>query len=206
MNTAWWALIAGLSLLTTALTPTILRRLPRSADAPPYASLATPAFLSAVGTASLTAGVIVGWRAAHPLVWCGLMSVGALQIVIDARTTWLPLPLSHALWAMTSLGVLVLAVTEPATAGRALAGALVAGVLFALFWRWGGIGFGDVRLMLAVGAAACTQSWQYLLLALLVGTALGALHGIVHRLVHGRGVFPYGPSLWAGAVLGLIIA
>lgn len=200
----WAMTLASAAIVAGCASGQILRRLPRSGEAPDYGRLATPGFAVLVALIGSAAGALIGWRAAHPALWLALVVPGALQVCIDARTTWLPLRLSQAKWLISAVMIPMVWAVDAGTGLRALVGAVLTSVVFWLVWRLGGIGFGDVRLVGPIGAAAAGESWQFLTAALLVGTALGACHGIVHRLMGRRGAFPYGPSLWAGPFAALL--
>lgn len=200
-----WALtLVSAALATGCASGTILRHLPRSSGAPDYGALATPGFATLTALIGAVAGVLVGWQAAHPALWLALVVPGALQVCIDARTTWLPLRLSQPMWLASAVMIPMVWAVDAGAGLRALVGAVLTSVGFWLVWRLGGIGFGDVRLMGPVGAASAGESWQFLAAAIMVGTALGACHGIMHRLAGNRGAFPYGPSLWAGPFVALL--
>lgn len=59
------------------------------------------------------------------------------------------------------------------------------------------IGYGDVKLMLFLGAFL---GWKEVLLAFLLGTLFGAVIGVVAKLRTGQSLIPYGPFLCAGAL------
>ena len=81
------------------------------------------------------------------------------------------------------------------------------GGFFALFWRLtGGIGFSDVRLMACVGAITAAASIDLAIAATLAGTILGACWGLLRRVLGRSGQFAYGPALWAGPFLALLLA
>lgn len=199
-----------------AATP-LLRTLPEPTDDPdvatklPYRDLATPGFAVAVGaTTGVACGLVVGLApASHWLAWAALSVVGVFAVLVDARTTWLPLPLARAGWAVAALGVLVAAIwrQDPAPLWGAAVGAGALWLFFEVFWRLtGGIGYGDVRLMATVGAVTGAHDLRLVLPAAVAGTVLGALWGIVHRLRRGSGPFPYGPALLAGPFVALTVA
>src|SRR5699024_9047166 len=79
----------------------------------------------------------------------------------------------------------------------AVAGAVGYGLLFALVWRLGrgGLGFGDVRLSVALGAATAACSPAVAVVAAVLGTSLGAVWAVGRLLRGRRGIFPYGPFL-----------
>ena len=208
VHAAGWS-AAGAALVMALLVLLVLPRLPEPADGdgkPLYRDLATPAFAtSCAGLAGLAAATaaLTGPPSIQPLWWV-LSVLGLLLAIIDARTTWLPLPLTHAAWlAMAAAAVAVWALAGGPTVLRAAVGAALAGLLFFLVWliSRGGIGFGDVRLAPLVGAATASHSWSLLIWALLLGSLAGAGHGLVRLALRRAGPFPYAPTMLAGAYL-----
>lgn len=187
---------------------------PSTTDMPPdHRALGTPGFLAAVAASTLLAGVaVIGWAppVAWP-VWCGIVTLGVLLGWIDAATTWLPSALVHPLWLLTGLGAVgsvpLGLLIDPAhwwlPALTAIIGALGYGAFFALVWRIGrgGLGFGDVRLAVALGAATGACSPTTALLGAVLGTSLGAIWASGRLLRGRREPFPYGPFLLVGALL-----
>jgi leader peptidase (prepilin peptidase)/N-methyltransferase len=197
------------AVVTALLVLLVLPRLPEPADGdgkPLYRDLATPAFvLGCTALAGLAAAIawLTGPQQIQPLWWV-LSVLGVLLAVIDARTTWLPLRLTHAAWlAMAVAAVAVWALAGGSTALRTAGGAALAGLLFFLVWfiSGGGIGFGDVRFAPLVGAAAASHSWSVLIWALLLGSLAGACHGLVRLALRRTGAFPYAPTMLVGAYL-----
>lgn len=189
----------------------VLRRLPEPADGPslgktPYAALPSPGFVAAVGLACLAAGLLAGWQS-DGIGWLGV-STAALAVAVDARTTWLPCRLAQVGWVLLAVGVAVRVATthDPSIALRAALGAALGAALMAIAWRWLGVGFGDVRLMSLLVGTAAAHGWALVYPTLLAATACGAAWGVAHRLRGGAGEFPYGPGLWAGALLALALA
>lgn len=174
----------------------------------PYRSLPTVPFVAVTTLVGGTLTAAAAWRtpvATWPL-WLVLGTLGVLLGAVDARTTWLPLRLTHGLWAATAAALGVLALASPAAAGRALLGAGLAGGFFWLIWRVaGGLGFGDVRLAPVIGAVAASASWSVLLIGLVLGTALGAVYAFGRSLWARFGPFPYGPFLILGPYLALLL-
>lgn len=211
----WLAPAAALAsaLITLLVTPWVLRALPdpdpSEADGkPPYASLATPVFAGVVGIASLIASLLALALTPWPnwLAWASLTTVNVLACAIDARTTWLPLPLARAGWVVAGAGATVVAIASSSWTPLLAAGvgAAALGGLFHLLWRYtGAFGYGDVRLAATIGAVTALESPGLVLWSLMAGSAAGALVGIVDRLKGGRGAFPYGPGLLAGPFLAL---
>lgn len=203
------------ALLTALATPWVLRALPEpdasAADGKPtYASLATGWFVVAVGGTSLMSTLVAvhGAPWAHALAWASLATVNVLACAIDARTTWLPLPLARAGWAVAAAGVGLAAVAAWSWTPLAAAavGAATLGGLFHLLWRFtGAFGYGDVRLAATIGAVTALDSPALVAWSLLLGTLAGALVGVAARLAGRRGAFAYGPGLLAGPFLALLL-
>lgn len=217
------ALLIGLVLF--AATPTVLRRLPEpagsSASEPtepspteskiPYAALATPRFRAVV--AALGAGLAGTAAALAPPAtvpsWLVLATVGLLLAAIDARTTWLPLPLTRLAWlAMAAALVVGALLGGVGPLLRGLGGFVLAGAVFGAVWlvSRGGFGFGDVRYAPLVGAAAASVSWSVLAWALVLGSLVGAAVGIVRLVTGRRGPFAYAPAILAGGYLAMAVA
>lgn len=207
-------LLAGA--ITGLTAPAVLRRLPEPGsgeDKVPYRALATWEFAWATGACAVAALAVVAARLPVAIwpVWIPLATLGVLLAGIDAVTTWLPLRLTRILWAATLISATVtLGLVDPGLRGglamRMVIGAIVVGAFFWAFWRWiGGLGFGDVRLAPVLGAVTASVSWQILVLGLLIGTGLGALHGVVRQVRSRAGPFPYGPSLIAGAFVAVAV-
>lgn len=214
----WLALAAAvlLAAITALAAPHVLRALPEPVDDPdfatktPYATLATPRFQVTVGAASFAASLLAFCLlpVQHWLAWAALTGVGALAIAVDAHTTWLPRRLTSPMALLAALGVALLAATtvDPWALVRALGGAAAVGGFFWLFWRLtGGIGYADVRLAAVLGAVTASGSIELTVWAVFLGTMVGAVWGIAHRVRAGRGHFPYGPSLWVGPFAALVL-
>ena len=209
------ALATGVGLLTALLAVLIPGRLPEpvgGGPTPTYRELSSGRFglgcglLAAVAT---TVTWLTGPPAIQPLWWV-LATLGVLLAAIDARTTWLPLPLTRLAWAaMLAAGVVAYALGAgwPSLL-RAAAGAAIALLLYLVVWlaSRGGFGFGDVRFAPLVGAPAAAHSWSLLLWALLLGSVAGAVWGLVRMLRGRRGPYPYAPWLLAGGYLACATA
>ncbi|MFJ3058027.1 prepilin peptidase [Herbaspirillum sp. NPDC087042] len=161
-------------------------------------------------TAALFA--LVAWRFGAGLTGLAVMSCTALLVAlafIDAETMLLPddltLPL---LW----LGLLVNINHRIAPLHDAVLGAMAGyGVLWLIFWIFklitgkDGLGYGDFKLMAALGA---WLGWQALPLVLLLASAMGAVLGLTMLLAgrHQRGqAIPFGPSLAIAGLLALLL-
>lgn len=162
-----------------------------------------------LSTGLLTAYVAwkLGWSAQALWAMVFLWVLVALTF-IDADTQLLPddltLPL---LW----LGLLVNAFGTFVDLRSAVIGG-AAGYLILWLVYWGfklltgkeGMGFGDFKLLAALGA---WLGWQMLPLIILVSAAVGAVVGLVGILVAGRdkgGKIPFGPYLAAAGFIALL--
>ena len=146
----------------------------------------------------------VGWTAVFAMIY--IWSLVALTF-IDADTTLLPdditLPL---LW----LGLLLNIGAMFTDMRSALVGA-VAGYLILWIVYWGfklltgkeGMGYGDFKLLAAIGA---WLGWQMLPLAILLSAVVGTVVGLAGILLHGRdkgAKLPFGPYLAAAGFIAL---
>ena len=163
-----------------------------------------------LGTAVLFA--LVGWRfGAEPvaLLWCFFCAVIVALAGIDWDTTLLPdnltLPL---LWAGLASAALGWTIALPEAVWGAIAGYLS---LWSVYWLFKlttgkeGMGFGDFKLLAALGA---WFGWKMILPIVLGASVIGAIVGILMKmssaLREGRYV-PFGPFL-AGAGLVVLFA
>lgn len=145
-------------------------------------------------------------------VWLLLAPVGVLLAVVDVRVQRLPDPLTLPL-AAAALALLGLAALLPGHAGHwptALYGALALGAGYYALYRINpaGMGFGDVKLAVGMGAVLGWYGWSTVLLGTFAGFLLGALYGgalVVVRRAGRRTAIPFGPFLLAGAFAGLLI-
>ena len=156
----------------------------------------------------------VGWQfGAQPVtpLYCGLVAALLALTLIDWDTTVLPdvitLPLLWAGLIVAALGWLP-AVPLKASLWGAVAGYLS---LWSMYWLFKlatgkeGMGFGDFKLLAALGA---WLSWQAILPIVLMASVIGAAVGIVMKLQgslrEGRFV-PFGPFLAGGGLAVLLI-
>lgn len=197
--------------------PHVLSRLPEPGPQTPgagakprYVDMASPRFV--LGTAvfaGLGFAIAAGTQPVGQLApWLVLSSGGMLAVAIDAVSTWIPRHLTWLCWAGLGLSLPLLGLLDSWDAAARMAlGALAAAALFWLIWRItsAGIGFGDVRLMPTLGAAAATADWSVWVSMLVIGTCVGAGWGIVLRLRGRYGGFPYGPALMVGPFAGIAL-
>lgn len=145
-------------------------------------------------------------------VWLLLAPVGVLLAAVDFRVRRLPDPLTLPL-AAAALGLLGLVALVPEHTGdwhTALYGtlALGGGYLVLYLVNPAGMGFGDVKLALGMGAVLGWYGWPTVLLGTFAGFLLGALYGgalVVARRAGRKSAIPFGPFLIAGAFAGLLI-
>ncbi|RVU43336.1 prepilin peptidase [Rubrivivax rivuli] len=165
-----------------------------------------------VGTAALFAAA--AWRfGAQPatLMWCAVLAVLLALALIDWDTTVLPdnltLPLLWAGLIAAALGWLPeLSITT--SVWGAVAGYLslyLVYLFFKLVTGKEGMGFGDFKLLAALGA---WLGWQAILPIVLMASVLGAAVGLVMKatgsLREGRFV-PFGPFLAGGGVVVMLV-
>ena len=182
-------------------------------EAPDLAALVTARSALVVGVAALACGLAL-WREPPTawLLWGPYLALGAPLVAVDARTTFLPRRLHYVVVIGMGVGGIVLAVIAPGAALGALVGAIAAFAFFYVAWRLtANLGFGDVRLVLLIGAVAGQSGVTAWTTALLAGTVLGALHGIGHALWARRDPeraphFAYGPALWLGPIVAASVA
>ncbi|MFR0359010.1 prepilin peptidase [Streptomyces sediminimaris] len=174
-----------------------------------YASAAPVIFATALVCAALAAAT--GTRPELG-VWLLLGPACVLLAVVDLRVRRLPdvltLPLAAA--ALVLLGVAALLPEHAGDWLTALYGALaLGGAFFVLFLiNPGGMGFGDVKLALGLGAALGWYGWPTLVLGAFAAFLLGALYGgalVVVRRAGRKTAIAFGPFLIAGAFAGVLV-
>ncbi|MFG2649818.1 prepilin peptidase [Streptomyces sp. NPDC048436] len=145
-------------------------------------------------------------------VWMLLAPFGVLLAIVDFGVHRLPdvltLPLAGA--ALVLLGGASLLPEEGGSLPHALYGGLaLGGAYFVLFLiSPNGMGFGDVKLALSLGAVLGWYGWGVLLLGTFAGFLLAALYGtglVIARRAGRKTAIPFGPFLIGGAFVGLLI-
>ncbi|MGW6009073.1 prepilin peptidase [Streptomyces sp. NPDC055210] len=173
-----------------------------------------PGTLPVALATALVCGALAAATGTRPelAVWLLLAPLGVLLAVVDFRVQRLPdvltLPLAGA-----ALVLLACAWAAPEHAGdwpTALYGSLaLGGGYFVLFLiSPDGMGFGDVKLALGLGAVLGWYGWGTVLLGTFAGFLFGGLYGmglVVARRAGRRTSIPFGPFLIAGAFVGLLI-
>lgn len=145
-------------------------------------------------------------------VWLLLAPVGVLLAVVDLRVQRLPDPLTLPLAAaaLLLLGVMSFVPEHTGDWPHAALGALaLGGGYFVLFLiNPAGMGFGDVKLALGMGAVLGWYGWPTVMLGTFAGFLLGALYGgalVVARKAGRKTAIPFGPFLIIGAFVGVLI-
>jgi leader peptidase (prepilin peptidase)/N-methyltransferase len=145
-------------------------------------------------------------------VWLLAAPVAVLLALVDHRVHRLPdiltLPLAAAVAALLAAAALL-----PADAGSwptaLLAGlALGAAYLVLFLINPAGMGFGDVKLALALGAALGWYGWPVLVTGAFAGLVYGAVYGlglVILRRAGRKSAMPLGPFMIAGAFTGLLL-
>ncbi|MGY1500235.1 prepilin peptidase [Streptomyces sp. QTS52] len=144
--------------------------------------------------------------------WLLLAPVWVLLAVVDFRVQRLPDPLTLPL-AAAALVLLGVAALLPEHAGdwltSLLGTLLLGGAYFVLFLiSPNGMGFGDVKLALGLGAVLGWYGWGTVVLGTFAGFLFGGLYGlalVIARRAGRRTSIPFGPFLIAGAFVGLLI-
>lgn len=192
---------------TSPAEPFVVRHYRRARDeVAPFARASAVVAVPAVVWAVWASGP--GWLTPAYVV---LAVVGAALGVIDGRTHRLPNALVFPLtWATgVLLVVAALGTGSWADLGRATLGALAFFALYQVLYLVsprGGIGYGDVKLSLTLGAVLTWHSWGTLLIGVFAAHLLAGVVAIV--LVLGRRAgwktgIAFGPYLLLGTVLGL---
>ncbi|MEV6838093.1 A24 family peptidase [Streptomyces sp. NPDC051133] len=195
------------------LGPARCGRCPRGdADAP--GTSYTPSVLLLATATALTCAALAAATGTRPelAVWLLLAPVGVLLAVVDFRVRRLPDPLTLPL-AVAALALLGPTALLPEHAGHwltALYGALALGAGYYLLYliNPSGMGFGDVKLAVGMGAVLGWYGWSTVLLGSFAGFLFGALYGgalVVARRAGRKTAIPFGPFLMAGAFAGLLI-
>ncbi|MEU7111242.1 prepilin peptidase [Streptomyces sp. NPDC046182] len=145
-------------------------------------------------------------------VWLLLAPFAVLLATVDARVHRLPDPLTLPLAAATPL-LLLGAELLPYDAGswlHALLGGLALGAgYFVLFLiRPSGMGLGDVKLALSLGATLGWYGWGILFVGTFAAFLAGSLYGlglVLARRGSRKSAIPFGPFMIGGALVGLLL-
>ncbi|MFG2494773.1 prepilin peptidase [Streptomyces caniferus] len=145
------------------------------------------------------------------LLWMLLTPIAVLLGLVDAAAHRLPdmLTLPAAGLTVALLGAAALLPGHQGSWIASVEGSLALGVIyFAMFLiNPSGMGFGDVKLALTVGALLGWYGWPILFLGTLVTFACGALFAIgllITRRATRRSAMAFGPFMLIGALAGVL--
>ncbi|MFG2894895.1 prepilin peptidase [Streptomyces sp. NPDC048248] len=163
-----------------------------------------PELATAAAFAVVAAGGAVGWYAAAQY-WIAFLGAGLL--LIDSAVQRLPnvLTLTAAVGTLTLLTAAAVH-HEAGSLLRAAAVAAAAGGLFTAFALCG-MGLGDAKLAISLGAVLGWRSWQVAALALVLSYLLGATVAVTLLLTrrhHRKSTLAFGPFLIVGT-LGAVL-
>ncbi|MFF7252340.1 prepilin peptidase [Streptomyces microflavus] len=144
--------------------------------------------------------------------WLLLAPVAVLLATVDRRVHRLPDPLTLPLAAAAVLllgGASLLPGHAGSWTSALLGGPALGGFYFLLFLiNPNGMGFGDVKLALALGVALGWYGWEVLFLGGFAGFLFGAAYGlglVLLRRAGRRTGIPFGPFMIAGALTGILL-
>ncbi|MGW4838615.1 prepilin peptidase [Streptomyces globisporus] len=185
---------------------------PQTTDTPTNPAYA-PTTLAPLVTALACVALAAATGARPELVgWLALAPVAVLLAVVDRRVHRLPDPLTLPLAAAAVL-LLGGAALLPGHAGSwtsGLLGGLALGGFYLLLFliNPNGMGFGDVKLALALGVALGWYGWTVLFVGGFAGFLFGAAYGLALVLLRRAGRrtgIPFGPFMIAGALTGVLL-
>nr|WP_202474277.1 A24 family peptidase [Streptomyces sp. SID5466] len=190
---------------------------PQASTAPGTATRTTPTYapntLAPLVTVLACVALAAATGARPELVgWLVLAPVAVLLAVVDRRVHRLPdvltLPLAAA--AVLLLGGAALLPGHAGSWTSGLLGGLALGGFYLLLFliNPNGMGFGDVKLALALGVALGWYGWTVLFLGGFAGFLFGAAYGLALVLLRRAGRrtgIPFGPFMAAGALTGVLL-
>ncbi|MCT2591991.1 A24 family peptidase [Streptomyces sp. N2-109] len=146
------------------------------------------------------------------VVWLLAVPVALLLAAVDRAVHRLPDVLTVPLAAGTGF-LLGVAALLPGAAGswpRALLGGVALGLFYFILFLANsrGLGFGDVKLALALGTALGWYGWDVLLAGAFLGSLLLAVYGaalVVTGRAGRRAAVPFGPFMVLGALAGVLL-
>ncbi|MER7925173.1 A24 family peptidase [Streptomyces sp. NPDC096057] len=170
----------------------------------PVVSTITALVCAALAAATGPRPELAAWLLAAP--------VAVLLALVDLQVHRLPDVLTLPLAAAT-LALLGIAAAFPADAGSwptALFGALTLGAAYGVLYliNPAGMGFGDVKLALGLGAALGWYGWAVLVTGAFAGILYGALYGlgmVALRRAGRKTAIPLGPFMLGGAFTGVVV-
>ncbi|EST39021.1 hypothetical protein N566_04315 [Streptomycetaceae bacterium MP113-05] len=145
-------------------------------------------------------------------VWLLATPVALLLAAVDRAVNRLPdvLTLPLAFGTAVLLGVATLLPGAAGSWWRALLGGVVMGAAFLVLFliQPNGMGFGDVKLALALGVALGWYGWGALLTGAFLGFLAGAVYGtalVLRGRASRRTALAFGPFMVLGALAGLLL-
>ncbi|MEV6944074.1 A24 family peptidase [Streptomyces sp. NPDC051172] len=173
-----------------------------------------PSSVAVSTTTALACTALAAAAGRHPetAVWVLLTPVAVLLTLVDHRVHRLPDVLTLPL-AATTAALLGIAAALPSATGSwptALLGgpALGSAYLVLFLVHPSGMGFGDVKLALALGTALGWYGWQILLTGAFAGLLYGSVYGfgmVLARRAGRKSAIPLGPFMIGGAFTGLLL-
>lgn len=177
---------------------------------PPATAAGRLAAAAASAGLSLAAAVHFGPTPAlapYAVLFLGLVALS----VVDLRVSLLPRRLLYPTAVLVAAGLVGASAADRSWHDLWVAAACAAAafVLFYLLWYFfpRGMGFGDVRLAGLVGLSLGWLGPLHLYVAMLGAFGVGTVFGLAVMVARGSGRrtrFPFGPSLAAGAVIGVL--
>lgn len=159
---------------------------------------------------ALVAGVVGVSTELPVLLALAYFSIVLSAIDLDTQRLPDPLVLAFGVAVVASIVLAALASTDGWAAIRAVIGAVALGafyfVAFLIYPR--GMGFGDVKLALVLGATLAWFGWAQLLVGAFAAFLWGAVVGLIAMTIRrqGRGLrIPFGPWMFVGAWTGLVV-
>jgi len=152
----------------------------------------------------------VGWHAVLPAV---LFFTGASVALafIDLDTRRLPNPIVFTTQAAVGVGLVAAALAEHRPGklvGVAVGAAAASGFLFVLHViKPAGMGFGDVKYAVAIGAVLGWWGIGTVVVGVMAGFFIGSVVGVAQATRAGKlrgATMPFGPALAMGAVVGIL--
>ncbi|RST05728.1 prepilin peptidase [Streptomyces sp. WAC05374] len=171
----------------------------------------------AVGVPVVTAlvcGALAAATGPRPelVVWLLAAPVAVLLALVDRAVHRLPdrltLPLATGTAAL--LGVAALLPWHAGAWSTALLGGLALGAGYAVLFlvNPSGMGFGDVKLALALGVVLGWYGWGVLFTGAFAGFLFGAVYGfglVALRRASRKSAIPFGPFMMGGALVGVLL-
>lgn len=153
-------------------------------------------------------------------VGLGLALASSVLNLVSRKTLRFPEVMIYSLWVIALvLSTLNLWLSPMQSISGSLAAAGIISVVGSVFWWFKdmiypdqtpledddepvAMGFGDVKLAAVLGAML---GWKVVLVAIMMAFIIGAVAGVIGRLLGGSRMVPFGPSLAIGGVLALFV-